>query len=102
MTVLATLAGLQVVIFLVGRWTTPLAVANAVLDVALAVPVIALALTGSLINPAFADKVGWPPLAEGTGRAMLGLAAGVLLVSGWEVFDGFRRARREPMEAVTT
>jgi hypothetical protein len=99
---LAALAALQVVIFLVGRWTMRLAVAHAVIDVAFAVPFIALALTGSLINPAFAAEVGWPPLAEGTGPVMLSVGIGVLLVTAWEVFDGFRRARRQPLEAVTT
>ena len=92
--VLVLLAVLQVVIFLVGRWTTPLAVVHAVLQLAFALPVIALALTGTLINPAFADALGWPPLADGDGPAMLALAAGTFLVTGWYIYDGFRRARR--------
>jgi hypothetical protein len=91
---LASIAGLQIVIFLVGRWTTPLAAAHAVLQAAFAVPVVALALTGSLLNPAFADALGWPPLAEGRGPVMLALAAVTLVVTAWEIFDGFRRARR--------
>ena len=92
--ILASLAGLQIVVFMMGRWTTPLASANAVLQLAFSVPVIALALTGLLINPAFADAIEWPPLAEGRGPAMLSLAAGVVLVAAWEIFDGYRRARR--------
>lgn len=92
--ILASLAGLQILIFLRGRWTMPLAATNCVLQVAFSVPVIALALTGSLISPAFADAIGWPPLADGRGWAMLSLAAGVLIVTAWEIFDGFRRARR--------
>lgn len=92
--VLASIAGLQVVIFLVGRWTMPLAIANTVLLAGLSVPFAFLAWTGTLINPAFADAVGWPPLAEGNGPVMLALAAGTLLVMAWEIFDGFRRARR--------
>ena len=91
---LAALAGLRIVVFLVGRWTTPLAVTNAVLQLAYAVPLTVLALTGSLINPEFADAVGWPPLADGSGPAMLGLAVIIVLVAGWEIVDGFRRARR--------
>ena len=92
--IMAAIAGLQIVVFLVGRWTMPLAAANAVLQLAFSVPVVALALTGSLINPDFAEALGWPPLAEGRGPAMLGLAAGVVLVTGWYIYDGFRRARR--------
>ena len=92
--VLASIAGLQVIIFLVGRWTTPLAISHGVLHVAFAAPVTALALTGNLINPPFADAVGWPPLAEGNGPVMLSIAAGTVLVTAWYIFDGFRRARR--------
>jgi hypothetical protein len=92
--VLVALAGLQVVIFLAGRWTMPLAVVHAMLQLAFTVPAAALALTGTLINPAFADALGWPPLADGRGPAMLALAAGALAVTAWEIFDGFRRARR--------
>jgi len=92
--VLASVAALHVVIFLMGRWTMPMAVMFAVLEAAFALPVIGLALSGSLINPAFADALGWPPLADGRGLVMLGLAASTLLVTAWEVFDGFRRARR--------
>jgi hypothetical protein len=92
--VLASLVGFEIVKLLVGRWTMPLAVSHAVLQLALAVPFVALALTGSLINPEFATEIGWPPLAEGNGPVMLAFAAGVLLVTGWEIFDGFRRARR--------
>lgn len=47
-----------------------------------------------LINPAFADALGWPPLADGNGPVMLSIAAGTVLVTAWEIFDGFRRARR--------
>ena len=92
--ILAVIGGLQIVVFLVGRWTMPLAAANAVLQVAFSLPVVALALTGSLINPAFADALGWPPLADARGPVMLCLAAGVLLVTAWEIYDAFRRARR--------
>jgi hypothetical protein len=91
---LASIAGLQIIIFLVGRWTTPLAFAHAVLQVAFSMPVAALALTGSLINPAFADALGWPPLADGNGPVMLSIAAATVLITAWEIFDGFRRARR--------
>ena len=36
-------------------------------ELAFAVPVVVLALSGSLINPAFADALGWPQLADGDG-----------------------------------
>ena len=40
-------------------------------------PIIALALSGTLINPAFAAEIGWPPLAERNGPVMLVIAVGI-------------------------
>jgi hypothetical protein len=93
-------AAIQVVVFLAGRWTIGLASVFAVAQLAFSLPVIALALTGSLINPAFAQALGWPPLAEGNGPVMTIGACFVALVTGWEIFDAFRRARRASMTAV--
>ena len=92
--VLLSIAALTGVVFLIGRWTMPLAILHAVLQLAFAVPVAALALTGSLINPAFADALGWPQLAEGDGVVMIAVAAGVILVTAWEIVEVLRRARR--------
>ncbi len=94
--ILVALAVYQVIVYVVGRWTISLAIGFTVLEVAFAVPVMALALGGTLINPAFASEIGWPPLAERDGPVMLFLAAGVTLVTAWEIFDAFRRARRVP------
>lgn len=95
--VMAALVGMglmHLTVFRMGRWTMPLASIHALLQVAFAGPLIALALTGSLISPAFAVHVGWPPLAQGNGPVMVWLAVGVLLVTAWEIVDAFRRARR--------
>lgn len=91
---LVSIAVLQVAVFAAGRWTIPLAAGHGLLQLAFAVPVVWLALNGTLIEPAFAAEVGWPPLAEGDGPAMLGLVAAVILVTAWEIFDALRRARR--------
>ena len=79
-----------------------LAAVNAVAAVAFSAPVIALALTGSLLNPAFAEALGWPPLADARGPVMLTVAAGTLLVTAWEIYDGFRRARRPMPERLAS
>jgi hypothetical protein len=84
----------HIVKLVVGRWTIGLAVINAVLLAAFAAPFAYLALNGALINPEFAAAIGWPQLAEGEGIAMLAVAAGTVLISGWEAVAGFRRARR--------
>ncbi len=98
---LAAIALVQVVVFLVGRWTITLAIGYTVLEVAFAVPVIVLALSGSLINPAFAEAVGWPALAEGNGPVMISVAVVTAFVTGWEIVDALRRARRADTRAAT-
>jgi len=85
--------GFHVIKLAVGRWTIGLAVVNAILLAAIAIPFAWLALSGELINPAFAAAT-WPPLADGNGIAMIAVAVGSILVNGWEAADGFRRARR--------
>jgi len=99
--VLASLVIFHLVVFAVGRWTMPLAVVHTVLELAFALPVAYLALNGLLVNPAFAAAVGYPPLAEGDGPVMIILAASVAIITAWEIFDGFRRARRSDMAAST-
>ena len=94
--ILVALAVYQVIVYLVGRWTIPLAIGFTVLEVAFALPIIAFALSGTLINPAFAAEIGWPPLAEQDGPVMIVVAIGTTLVTAWEIFDAFRRARRTP------
>jgi hypothetical protein len=74
-------------------------VVHALMQAAFSLPVIALALSGSLINPAFADALGWPPLADPRGPVILSAAAGVLAVTAWEIIDPFRRARRADARA---
>lgn len=91
---LLVLAGISVVVFFVGRWTVPLAIACAVADLAFAIPLIAVSLAGFLVNPAFAEAIGWPPLADGNGVAMISLALTIGAVTTWEIVGAFRRALR--------
>ena len=92
--VLALTAVFHIVKLMVGRWTIGLALVHAVLLAAFAVPFAALARNGALVNPVFAEAVGWPELVEGGGIAMVVVAAATLLINGWEAISGFRRARR--------
>lgn len=91
---LVVLTGLSVVVFFVGRWTVPLAIVYTVADLAFAIPVIAVALSGFLVNPAFAELIGWPPLADGTGVAMITLALSIGGTTAWEIIGVIRRALR--------
>ncbi len=92
--VLFALVGFRVVLHLVGHWTIALAVSHLVIELFFAIPIVWLALNGMLINPAFAAAVGYPPLAEGEGPVMIIVAVSVVLITGWEIIDGFRRALR--------
>lgn len=91
---LLVLAGISVVVFFVGRWTIPLAIAYAVVDLAFAIPLIAVSLAGFLVNQAFAETIGWPPLADGNGVAMISFALSMGAVTLWEIIGVFRRAVR--------
>lgn len=92
--VLLIVIGFRIVLYLLGRWTMAMAVANTVIDLAFAIPGVYLALNGLLVNPAFAEVIGYPPLAEGDGPVMILIAVGIVLVTIWEIADGFRQARR--------
>jgi hypothetical protein len=91
--VLVGLAALQFVVYIAGRWTLTLAGVFAALEIAWAVPIVWLALTGQLINPAFAVHIGYPGLIEGNGVAMLSIAVATTLVTAWEIVSAFLRAR---------
>lgn len=100
--ILAVLAALQVLVFVVGRWTLPLAIVHGALQVVFAVPIVVLALNGTLVNPAFADAIGWPPLAERDGPVMLSVAAVTTIVGAWEIVAAFRHARRSSRAVAIT
>jgi hypothetical protein len=91
--VLLAQAVLHIAVFAVGRWTMPLFAVFAGLGIAFAGPLVWLALNGTLVNPAFAAQVGYPPLAEGDAPAMLAIAVVTTLVTGWELVSAFLRAR---------
>jgi hypothetical protein len=91
--VLLANALIHVVVFAIGRWTMPMFSMFAIVEVAFAAPLVWAALNGTLINPAFASEVGYPPLADGNGPAMLAIAVVTTLVTGWEIVSAFLKAR---------
>ncbi len=92
--VFAALVGFRLVLYVLGTWTMPMAVSFTVLQLAFALPVVYLALSGMLINPQFAAAIGYPLLSDGSGWPMILIAIGVVVVTGWEIFDAFRQALR--------
>ena len=91
---LIALAVLHVVVHLVGRWTLPFAAVYTVIDGAFALILVALALNGILVSPAFAAAIGFPQAAEGDSIAMIAVAATVTLVTAYEILGVWRRALR--------
>ncbi|MFC0678493.1 permease prefix domain 1-containing protein [Lysobacter korlensis] len=85
---------LEVVRYRVGRWTVPLAVVNAALNVAVAAIVIGLLRAGSLLNDRFFAAVGWPEGGGADGAiAVVGTVA-MVVVAGFSIVDAFIRAYR--------
>lgn len=90
-----------------GRWTRTLAIVNTVLGLLFVSAVLTLLGNGVLVNPEFLEVVteaGGAGLAEGDAATadqggvfrILGVlaTAGVIGVSAWDVFDGWRKALR--------
>jgi len=85
---------LMVTLYLAGRWTLPIAAANAALDAAFVVPAIWLLQERRLFNPALVDAL--ESVAGGAWFAPTAAVIGVMLavVVGWDAIDGFLKARR--------
>jgi hypothetical protein len=96
---LLALGVIHVFVYTVGRWTIGFAVMHAVVAIAWAAPIVWLALRGGLINPEFAQQIGYPGLSTGAGPVMLAIATFSTVVTAWEIFDAFRKARRARVAA---
>ncbi len=84
---------LTVVRFLRGHWTWPLAVANAALGAAFALPALYLWQNDLLLNP---DLVA--AISASAGSAWIGVtgtitAIVIVVIVTWDAVDGFRKAR---------
>ncbi|MDT0201948.1 hypothetical protein [Nocardioides sp. AE5] len=90
--VLVAMAALEVVKFRTGRWTPALTLGNGVLEVAFAAPVIWLAATDRLVNPAFLAELdpGW---ADETHHNLVIIMV-VAAVALWGIVDSVRKTRR--------
>jgi hypothetical protein len=85
---------LELVLYRVGRWTFPIAVANLVLNALVAGIVIALLQAGLLLNNAFFRAVGWPEGGGADGVIALLATVAMVVVAGISIVDGFYRAVR--------
>ncbi len=93
--VMAMEAVLAIAVYGVGRWTVPLAVANGILNLLIAVPALWLLAEGRLINPDF-----FPTIIEGSSREtvqtiIVTIVAFVIVgVAIWDTTDAALKAAR--------
>ncbi len=97
-TALFALLALQAIVYIAvyarRRWTVRLAVANGLLNLAVAAPVLWLLSQGRLLNTDF-----WPTVASGTDTGEVGnvvnvlVAFGVVVIAVWDTIDVARKAR---------
>ena len=80
-------ATLAVVVYLIGRWTPALAVANAVLALAFAVPALLLLSQGQLLNPEFFPTVVGAGGAEVAAIVNVVFGFGIVLIAVWDIID---------------
>ncbi len=93
--ILASIAAgivLDVVRYRTGRWTVGQAVANVGVNAAFALPVLWLLQRDALFNPDFVEAVGIS--TEELGYLTAGTVIGVVVVCGWDVIEGFVKARQ--------
>jgi hypothetical protein len=82
-------------------WGVPYAMANALLSVLFAVPVVWLAAADRLLNDEFFTAVGWAQGSEVPTLVTTIVVVGVISMSLANLIDGFARARR-PMTRLTS
>jgi len=93
--VMALEAVLAIAVYGVGRWTVPLAVANGILNLLIAVPALWLLSTGQLLNPDF-----FPTIIEGaegaTVQTVIAAIIGFVIVAVaiWDTTDAALKAAR--------
>ncbi|MDG4780524.1 permease prefix domain 1-containing protein [Micromonospora sp. WMMD961] len=85
----------EIVKYRIGRWTWPLFAVKALLSLAFAVPLVWLALSDRLLNPALAERLSW--VAEAGNRDSLGLAIALITAAIviWDVIDTARKTRQQ-------
>ena len=93
---------LAVVVYLVGRWTPALAVVNAVLALAFAIPAIILLAEGQLLNPEFFPTV-IPDERRRRSPAIVGVITGfgIAGIALWDIVDVSLKAPRPPLTPPT-
>jgi hypothetical protein len=92
------LAGLEIVFAVIlhrtRRWTVPLALANAALAIAFAIPAVLLLRSEDVVNPAFAARLELTELFTLGGVVTIVLICVTVFVALADIVDGFAKALR--------
>jgi hypothetical protein len=93
--VLVASAIFEVVKYRIGRWTWNLFGVKALLNLAFSVPVIWLALSDRLLNPALAERLSW--LADADNRNVLAaiITVSTVVIMIWDLVDTAIKTRRQ-------
>ncbi|MBQ1034023.1 permease prefix domain 1-containing protein [Micromonospora sp. SD19] len=85
----------EIVKYRIGRWTWPLFGTKVLLNLAFSVPLVWLALSDRLLNPALGERLSW--LADADNRNLLGaaIAVGTAVVVVWDLIDTAIKTRRQ-------
>ncbi|MEU5960807.1 permease prefix domain 1-containing protein [Micromonospora parva] len=85
----------EIVKYRIGRWTWRLFGTKVLLNLAFSVPLVWLALSDRLLNPALAERLSW--LADADNRNVLGaaIAVGAAVVVVWDLIDTAIKTRRQ-------
>ncbi|WP_328655132.1 permease prefix domain 1-containing protein [Micromonospora sp. NBC_00330] len=93
--VLAASAVVEIVKYRIAHWTWTIFGIRALLSLAFAVPLMWLALSDRLLNPALGERLSW--LADADNRNVLGatIAVGTAAVVVWDLIDTAVKTRRQ-------
>ncbi|MEU1240637.1 permease prefix domain 1-containing protein [Micromonospora parva] len=85
----------EIVKYRIGRWTWRLFGTKVLLNLAFSVPLVWLALSDRLLNPALGERLSW--LADADNRNLLGaaIAVGTAVVVVWDLIDTAIKTRRQ-------
>ncbi|WP_262852872.1 HAAS signaling domain-containing protein [Mumia quercus] len=93
--IVLVLIALEVVFTLwvhVKGWTWLAAAVNAALGAAFVAATLPALRSGDFLNPELVERLGWS--ASTLDNVLQGIIVGVLLVTAWDIVDGFLKARR--------
>ncbi|MEV4535754.1 permease prefix domain 1-containing protein [Asanoa sp. NPDC049518] len=94
MVVLVATLGLELAKYRVGRWTLPLVVTNAVLDLAFAIPVIFLVHNDRLLNPELVARFDWLSQPDNLDTVATVTVVGTVVITLWNIADSIVKLRR--------